>query len=78
MSTKDFHFSVLSTFNAFTHLSLMFHFYTPWKRGKIKDSLKFLGGIEVDIGLKSFNPFWSGFDMKERAVRLKNLCLCRW
>ena len=30
----------------------MFHFYTPWKRQKIRGSLMFSGGIEMEHWLK--------------------------
>ena len=31
-----------------SHFMLMYHFYTPWKRPKTKDFLKFSGGIEME------------------------------
>ena len=37
------------------HFSPVFHFYTPWKRQKIKGFLIFSGGIEMEIGLKWVN-----------------------
>ena len=41
-------FVTLTTFASFTYFSLMFKFYTPWKRQKTFDFLTFLGGIEME------------------------------
>ena len=47
----DFNINLMQKF-LLTHFSPVSHFYTPWKRQKIKGFLTFSGGKKCDTGLK--------------------------
>ena len=72
-SSVKFLYHELLIIRTLPYFSLMFHFYTSWKRQKSKGFLTFSGGIEMDHWLKWLNDFRYEITALKTAV-LKKIC----